>query len=258
MKFLLLYISLIAMLYLQSCSKSSEAFSASAEGSVKNGSMSRMITVGNYLYAVDDASLITLDASAPAALQVTNRTKLGAQIQTIFHYSGHLYIGSASTMYVYDINTTPAAPSLKSSFAYPPVLLARDPIIAFDSVIYSTVTSDVGFGSFRVFNNKNVSNPVLLGSINLQQPRGMDRADTVLYLCNGRAGLYLFNIKQPFSPVFMKAIDENNTLINGAESNNDYFDAIVIPPLLFCYTRGSLLNYNISNPASPVFLNKTN
>lgn len=220
--------------------------------------MSRMITVGSYLYAVDDQSLITVNAAAPANLQATDRLKLGSQIQTIYHYNGQLYIGSGTTMYVYDITTTPDKPIKKSSFVYPVIIEPRDPIIAFDSVIYSTVSSGGGFGELRIFNNKNINNPQLVNTLNIWQPRGLDRADSVLYLCNGRYGLQLYNIKQPFSPIYMKTIDENSTLTNGASSVNDYYDAIAIPPLLFCYTKGTLLNYNISNPASPVFQNKIN
>lgn len=98
----------------------------------------------------------------------------------------------------------------------------------------------------------------MVNSFGLSQPRGMDRADSVLYLCNGRNGLNLFNIKLPFTPTFIKAIDENNNLGGGGVSNNDYYDVIAIPPLLFCYTKGALLSYNISNPANPVFMNKQN
>lgn len=258
MKALMILLIPALFYFLQGCTKSAETFSSKAGGSGKNGSMSRMITVGNYLYAVDDQSLITLNAANPASMQITDRTKLGTQIQTVFHYNGQLFIGSANTMFVYDITTTPQKPTQVNSFTYPVLLESRDPIIAFDSVIYSTVTSGAGGGVLRVFNNKNITSPALINTLSLQQPRGMDRSDSVLYLCNGKSGLYLLNIKQPFFPTFIKAIDENNTLNGGSSGANDYYDAIAISPLLFCYTKGTLLNYNISNPANPVFLNKTN
>jgi hypothetical protein len=51
-------------------------------------------------------------------------------------------------------------------------------------------------------------------------------------------------------------IDENNTLTNGEMGNNDYYDVIVANGQLFCYTKGALLNYNISQPGLPEYLNK--
>lgn len=239
------------------CEKSSEAFSAAGGGGTKNGSLSRVITVGNYLYAVDDSRLKTVSAGNPAALQVTDVKEVGTQLQTIFFYNGQLYIGSATTMYVYDVSSNPAIPAKTTEFAYPVVIEPRDPIIAFDSVIYSTISSGAGGGFFRVFNNKDVRNPILLNSLPLPEPRGMDRVDSTLYLCDGRFGLRLFNIRQPYSPQLVSTIDENNVLTTGM-AQNDYYDVLAVPPLLFCYTAGALLHYSITNPRNPVFLRKLN
>jgi hypothetical protein len=258
MKIALLRCTLLALLAfcLTRCEKSTEAFAAGG-GSTKNGSLSRVITVGNYLYAVDDSRLKTVNASSPASLQVTDTKEVGTQLQTIFFYNGQLYIGSATTMYVYDVSANPARPAKTTEFVYPVLIEPRDPIIAFDSVIYSTVTSGAGGGSFRVFNNKDVRNPILVNNLPLPEPRGMDRVDSTLYLCDGRFGLRLFNIRQPYNPQLVATVDENNVLTGGM-AQNDYYDVLAVPPLLFCYTAGALLHYSIANPRNPVFLRKLN
>gem|GEM_PF-1106001 len=236
-----------------SCSKEDNAISS---GSTKNGSLSRVISVGDFIYAVDDNHLITINAGDPTNLSIANDFNLGANIQTIYHHNGSLFIGSATKMYIYNIQSNPAAPSLTSSYTYPVLIEPRDPIFALDSVIYSTSTSSGGSGVFRVFDSRDLSNPVLVEENWLQTPRGMDVSGNYLYLCNGIYGLRIYSITDPLHPALESIIDENNNLTNGEMGNNNYYDAIAANGQLFCYTKGALLNYNISQPNQPVYLNK--
>jgi hypothetical protein len=238
-----------------SCEKGADTFSSSS-GVVKNGSMSRIISVGSFIYAVDDERLKTIDATNPAGMRITDERVLGASIQTIYHHAGRLYIGSAQRMYVYDIKANAAKPSPISVFDYPPVFLARDPIIAFDSVVYSTTTSGGGWGSFRVIDNRNIQNPILRMSLDFPQPRGMDRVDSTLYLCDGRFGLRILNIAKPWSPFVVTTIDQDK-ILNGQQTGTDeYYDVIAVPPLLFCYVKDGLQHYDISTPRQPRYLKK--
>lgn len=236
-----------------SCSKEDNAIGS---GSTKNGSLSRVISVGNFIYAVDDNHLTTINAGNPANLSITNNINLGANIQTIYHRNGSLFIGSATRMYIYNIQTNPAAPSLTSSYTYPVLIEPRDPILALDSVIYSTSTSTGWSGVFRVFDSRDLSNPILLEENWLQMPRGMDVSGNYLYLCNGPYGIRIYSITNPFQPTLESILDENNNLVDGEMGNNDYYDVIAANGQLFCYTKGALLNYNISQPNQPIYLNK--
>ena len=152
---------LALFLIIQSVSCSKED-TAAKSGTTKNGSLSRVISIGNYIYAVDDNHLITINAGDPTNLSIANNISLGANIQTIYHYNGSLFIGSSTQMYVYNIRNNPAAPSLTSSYTYPVLIEPRDPILALDSVIYSTSTSTGWSGVFRVFDSRDLTNPVLL------------------------------------------------------------------------------------------------
>jgi len=236
-----------------SCSKED---TAAKSGTTKNGSLSRVISIGNYIYAVDDNHLITINADDPTNLAIANNISLGANIQTIYHFNGSLFIGSATQMYVYNIRNNPAAPSLTSSYTYPVLIEPRDPILALDSVIYSTSTSNGWSGVFRVFDSRDLTNPVLLEENSLQTPRGMDVSGNYLYLCNGLYGISIYSITDPFHPTLESIIDENNILANGEMGTNDYYDVIAANGQLFCYTKGALLNYNISQPGLPEYLNK--
>jgi len=235
-----------------SCTKEDSVSS----GNTRNGSLSRIISVGNFLYAVDDNNLISINAGDPTNLSITSSISLGAGIQTIYYRNNNLYIGSATKMYVYSIQNNPAAPSLTSTYTYPILIEPRDPILALDSVIYSTSTSSGWSGVFRVFDSRDISNPILIEENWLQTPRGMDVSGNVLYLCNGFFGIRLYSLGDPYHPLLESIIDEDNNLANGDIGNNDYYDVIAANGQLFCYTKGALLNYDISQPNQPVYLNK--
>lgn len=236
-----------------SCSKEDNV---TGGGNTKNGSLSRVISVGNFIYAVDDNHLITINADDPANLSITDNINLGAGIQTVYHHNGSLFIGSATKMYIYNIQNNPAVPSLTSSYTYPVLIEPRDPIVVLDTVIYSTSTSTGWSGVFRVFDGRNLSNPVLVEENWLQTPRGMDVSGSYLYLCNGFYGIRIYSIADRFHPTLESIRDENNSLTNGEMGNNEYYDVIAANGQLFCYVKGALLNYNISQPDQPVYLNK--
>jgi hypothetical protein len=224
----------------------------------RNGSLTRIVSNGNYAYIVGNSKLKTIDLSNPQNMQQTDSKTIGSLIQTIFIKDGQLYIGAANNLYVYGLSN-PAAPSLTSTINYAPVNLARDPVIAFDSVIYSTVIYGPGNGLLRTINNKNIQAPTVISTFLLNEPRGMDVADSTLYVCNGFNGLTLFNIKNPFIPTVLKAIDQGNTLSTiTSTSNNQYLDVLAIKPYMYCYIKGGVVQYNISNSRLPVYLNTIN
>jgi hypothetical protein len=250
----------IAIASIYACNKSGDSLgnkSLSNPGT-RNGSLTRIVTVGNYLYVVDNSNLKTINATNPTSLVVTDSKPIGFQIQTIFYNNGQLYVGAANNLYVYS-TANPAVPSFTSSIDYTPVIDGRDPVIAFDSVVYSTIIFGNNNGLLRVINNKTINMPVLRTTIPLSEPRGMDYVDSTLYVCNGNSGLALFNIKQPYNPVFIKAIDKTNTynaITNSTASK--YMDVLAIRPSMFCYINGGVVQYNIADARNPVYMNTVN
>jgi hypothetical protein len=96
------------------CSKSS---SDVASSNSNNGSLTRFITVGNYLYTVDNNNLKTYSIANPAQPVFKGSTPVGFAIETIFPYQDKLFIGSANAMFIYSI-TNPEQPVLLSQTVY--------------------------------------------------------------------------------------------------------------------------------------------
>src|SRR5699024_6292392 len=63
------------------------------------GSMARFAISGDFLYAVDDQSLLAFDISSSDLTKVS-KNDIGWAIETVFPYEQSLFIGSASAMYI--------------------------------------------------------------------------------------------------------------------------------------------------------------
>jgi hypothetical protein len=233
-------ISALILLVAAGCSKNSSDVAASSA----NGSLTRFITTGNYLYVVDNSSLKAYNISTPSTPVFKSGTTVGFSIQTILPYQDKLFIGSANAMYIYSISN-PEQPKLLSETVY--FVRGRDPIVALDSVAYSTVRGATGFGGvLNIFNIKNASQPVLVGREGMSSPYGLGVKDSALYVCDGAAGLKLFNISRPFQPVNRGSFGIPEPV----------YDVIAQGNTLICYIQGGICLLDISNRFSPVLIAK--
>lgn len=241
MKKYLLAATVFMSAYFTSCDKASDsAAAAAATGS--NGSLTRFITVGNYLYIVDNSKLHTYSISNPAVPELKNTSQVGFAIQTIFVHKDKLFIGSNENMFIYSISN-PEKPALTAQVTY--FVRGRDPVVANDTVAYSTVRNGFGTGGvLNVFNIKNSSQPVSTGMAVMHNPYGLGMKDSALYVCEADSGLKVFDIKKAYAPVFKTKLSINET----------FYDIIVDGNLLVCYLKGGLSFIDISKPYQPAVI----
>ena len=228
-----------AVIFIAACTKDS-ASSSSADGSSSNGSLTRFITVGNYLYTVDFKNLKAYDISNPATPVLKTTTAIGFNIETIFPYGDKLFIGSNQNMFIYSISN-PEAPTKLSEVAY--FVRGNDPIVVKDTTAYSTLRVGTG-GRLSVFNIKNINTPINVNTTFLNSPYGLGIKDSALYICEGQNGLKIFSIYKPHLPVLKKQISNAET----------FYDVIVENNILFCYIKGGIYLYDISNIYNPAFI----
>jgi hypothetical protein len=232
----------ILLLVAIGCSKSSSEVSSSNSA---NGSLTRFITVGNYLYTVDNSNLKTYSIANPAQPLFKGSTTVGFAIQTIFPYQDKLFIGSANAMFIYSI-ANPEQPALLSQTVY--FVQGKDPIVAFDSVAYSTVQNRFGGagGVLNVYNIKNINQPTQQISLPMSSPYGLGVKDSALYVCDGAAGLKLFNIAKAYLPVSRSTFGQPEV----------YYDVIVQGNTLIAYIKGGVCLIDISSVLNPVLIAK--
>ncbi len=227
----------------QSCEKSSDS-SLKAASSGANGSLTRFITYNNFLYIVDHNNLKSYDISQPTPV-LRRTTSVGFNIETIFEYQGKLFIGSNDAIFIYGLSN-PEQPILISQFRY--FIPGKDPVVAIDSVAYSTTRNLNGpGGTLNVVNIKNLDAPMSMGGVALASPYGLAINGNALYVCNGSNGISIFDRRDVYRPVLAREF---------TSVNETFYDLIVRGNIMVCYIRSGIVLLDVSNPLQPILISK--
>ena len=160
------------------------------------GSLARFTISGDYLYAVDDRSLLGFDISDVEPLNVS-RKEVGWAIETIFPYKDNLFIGSMSAMYIYSI-AQPESPSQLSVYTH---FTACDPVVVEADVAYVTLRSSErcpqGVNRLEVIDVQNLMNPQKMDSYQMLNPHGLGIDEGRLFVGEGDQGLRVLDASDP-------------------------------------------------------------
>lgn len=203
------------------------------------GSMSRMVIVNDYLYAVNNSSLETINISQPQNPAYVQTAGLGWNIETIYPFKNKLFIGSTTGMFIFDI-ANPAAPAYQGSFVH---ANACDPVVANDT--YAFVTLRSGNRCVNIVNQldivdvTNVMAPSLVKTFPMTNPHGLAIDGDLLFICDGADGLKVYNT----SSVMNIALKQH---IKGIET----YDAIAWNKILYVSTKTGLMQYDYTNSSN--------
>jgi hypothetical protein len=209
------------------------------------GSMARFAVYQNFLYAVESGSLKLFDITTPATPVVKTDINIGWNIETIFPYNDKLFIGSSTGMFIYGLND-PSNPSLISQFRH---ASSCDPVVVQGDYAYVTLRSGNLCGDatsqLDVIDLTNIEFPVLLKDYPMEEPYGLGIDDSLLFVCDGSAGLKIYNSSDPF------AIDSNRI---AAYPDVNAFDVIPLGEVLLMAGKDGLYQYNYSDPKNITLL----
>lgn len=221
------------------CGKDAVVSSSTETG--QNGSLTRFIIIGNYLYTISNDALKVYDITNLSAPVYKNLVQVGFAIQTIFPYQDKLFIGSNTAMYIYS-TANPELPKKLSEAAY--FVRGHDPIVALDSVAYSTVRNRGGGGVLNCFNIKDISIPQNVNTLGMANPYGLGIKDSALYVCEADSGIKVFNIAHAYTPILKNEIKFNETA----------YDVIVKNNILVCYIKGGVSLFDIADIFTPTLI----
>jgi hypothetical protein len=210
------------------------------------GSMARFALMNNYLYTVGNAALITVDITNPQNPVVSNKFNfLNGNIETIYPFKDKLFIGSTTSMFIYSV-ANPASPVQMGIFTHARVC---DPVIAEDK--YAFVTLHEGSRCTGITNEldvvdiTDVNNPSLLKKYNLTNPFGLSKDGDLLFICDGKDGLKIFDAK-----------DVNNITLIKQIALPETYDVIAYNGLAIVVARDGLYQFDYSNTANVKQLSK--
>ena len=167
--------------------------SAGAESTTgTGGSLARFQIVDNYLYTVGNYEMAIFNIQNLAEPVLSNTQYAGWNIETMFQAEGYLYLGSTNGMYIYNL-VNPSSPEFVSDFTH---WEGCDPVVVDGDYAYLTLRGGNLCGQLEsvleVIDISDKTNPTLAARYNLENPYGLGIKNNMLYVCDGTAGLKLF------------------------------------------------------------------
>lgn len=176
-------------------------------GAGTGGSMARFTIVNNHLYTVGFNNLDVFSIATPADPQQGSSITVGAGIETIYPFKDKLFIGSTMGMYIYSLSN-PGVPAKEGQFTH---ARSCDPVIADDNYAYVTLrsgTACLGFtNQLDIVKINNLANPVLEKTYQFENPHGLSKDGNLLFICDGNAGLKIFNAADVLNLQHLKTVD---------------------------------------------------
>ncbi len=159
------------------------------------GSMARFGLLEDYLYAVDQQKLSVFDISQASEPSVLHSEYVGWDIETLFNYEGFLYLGSSTGMYIYTLED----PSRPRPVSFLQHVQGCDPVVVKDNYAYVTIRGGnacgQNFNQLDVVDVSDKSAPHIVNSYEMTNPFGLGVKDEWLFVCDGVAGLKVYDIK---------------------------------------------------------------
>jgi len=230
---------LLFVLGLMSCESDSEPFTPSSD--TQSGSYANMLTIGDNLYVVSSTEITTLDLTEPSKPVEIDRQVLGTGIESLFYFGGQLFIGSREDLFIYDI-TGNGIPQEVSRTNYNTFLgtCGGDPVVVTEEIAYVTLSTlqtngcnTISVNELRLYDVRNLEQPILINQINMSQPKGLGLDDNWLFVCDD--GLKVLDVTDPLDVTLIHHFDDITT-----------FDVIVQDGLLLVVGPDDLYQFDYS------------
>lgn len=209
------------------------------------GSLARFTIANNILYVVDNSNLRMFSISG--GLSSLGTTSVGRNIETIFPYNNHLFIGASNGMYIYNISN-PTAPAYVSTYIHG---TACDPVVVDDHYAYITLRSgtpcNTSLNQLEVVDIQNLSTPTLSHTVQMTNPHGLGKDGNTLFVCDGSAGLKVFDATNPTAIAATPTVQVNSIQAT---------DVIPFNNKLLMIGDDGLYQYNYSNLQNIVQLSR--
>jgi hypothetical protein len=205
------------------------------------GSMSRMVLVGNNLYAIPERhSVRVINIQNPAKPVLGNEIFAGFDLETVYPFKDKLFLGSMEGVYIYDISD-PANPTSMGEFTHG---RACDPVITDGDYAYVTLHAGTYCGGssneLDVVDVKDLKNPFLTNFYSMTRPTGLSKDGNLLFVCDS-PGVKIFDASTPGS------LNLQNTLNVG-----NAYDVISSNGHLVAISDKGVYQFDYSTPGIPL------
>ncbi len=204
------------------------------------GSMVRFGLYNDFLYIVNQSSLLTFKLNSNSQVTLLNTNYVNWNAETIFITDKHLFLGTQNGMIVMSLEV-PEKPVQIGSFTH---MTSCDPVVIKGDLAFVTLKggSTCRGGTLNQLDviqmSNNYSSFSLLKSYPMFGPQGLGIDGDLLFVCDGDAGLKIYNVADPL------AISQN--VVATFPSINAY-DVIPMNKYLFMIGEKGFTLYDYSN-----------
>jgi len=228
------------------------------DGSVQStlsGSYATLLTVGNYLYAINDSELTTFNISDTENPIEIDKQDVGFKIENIYHSEGVLFIGSESALHIFVIKQN-GVPERKSETNYfnSVGVTSCDPVIVSGGYAFVTLSTftdvtspcfrEIPINELRIYNVSDIENPQFITAMSLEVPKGLAIDGDYLFVCLAKTGLIVLDVSDKNAP-------EEITTLKQFES----YDVIAKDGLLMIVCPKEIREYNYADINDIIYLN---
>lgn len=194
---------LTACLLIFSCD--SDLSDPGGSNTVLSGSYANMLILADHLYMIDERDLKAYSIEDPSKPIEVYKENLGFGIESMFLRGDILFIGSATTLFIYSIGSD-GIPSPMSNTEYHNFqdMCSRDPVVANESIAYVTLSSADLSECFRSVENElrlydieDLSDPTLINVFEMERPKGLGLDGDCLFVCEANDGLKVIDVSDP-------------------------------------------------------------
>lgn len=162
------------------------------------GSMAKFAVALDHLYMIDQSQMHVYRINTnPAMPEKIRQLNVGFNIETLWPYQQHLFIGAANGMYIYNASD----PTNPVSVAFYGHINSCDPVVVEGQTAYVTLRSGTecqGFtNQLEVIDLTNISSPQLIATYPMSNPHGLGIDNGTLFICDNKEGLKVYNAADP-------------------------------------------------------------
>jgi hypothetical protein len=233
--------------YYDKANSSGASSGVSGSGVGIGGSMARFGIKDKALYVVDKNTLKVFDITDKTAPLKVNDLYPGWNVETMFLHGNQMFLGTTTGMAIYDI-TSPFSPFTLTFFTH---ATSCDPVIVDDTLAFITLrTGTTCRGSMNlldIVSIKDITKPKTVVSYTMTNPHGLGKDGDVLFVCDGSAGLKVYNTADP-------KLILDNLLFTYPGINA--FDVIPVGKVLVLIGDDGLYQYDYTNVRNITLLSK--
>lgn len=172
--------------------------SSSSMPTTLSGSMSKFAIDEDYLYVIDDNNLMAFSISSPSSPVQKSSKPTYKEVETIFNKDGYLYLGTTTGLAIYDARNSQDQPNEQGSVEH---VESCDPVFVYGDYAFVTLRSGNDCGGqedeLQIIDVSNKKMPKFKKRFDMNNPHGLAVDNNLLFICDGDAGLRVFDAANP-------------------------------------------------------------